>query len=211
MFALTVDQVDSRHRADRVAGIVADAAGWRERGAVLGPDRTAGDEFQLLFRRARPALDAALLLTREGGWSVGIGVGAVDEPLPATTREATGPALAAAREAVEAAKRAPERLVVIGADAERSAGATAVLGLLVDLRARRSPEGWAVADLLAEGLPQHRIAERLGVTPQAISLRARAAGTRLELAALPAAARELAALEALGASGTSGGGPTLGA
>ena len=193
---LTVDQVGSRADADRVTGVLDDGASWRDRGVVLGPDRTAGDEFQLVLTDAGPALAAALRLTREGRWSVGMGVGPVRLPLPATTREATGDAFSAAREAVDAAKRTPLRMVVATVAARRSAAdVTALVHLLLEVRARRSPEGWAVADLLAEGLSQAEAAERQGVTPQAISQRARAAGLRAEDAALPALERVLAALD----------------
>lgn len=78
VFVLTVDQVDSRHGGDLVGRVLGDRAGLHARGAVLGPDRTAGDEFQLVYEAARNALDEALRLTRGGGWSVGIGVGTVD-------------------------------------------------------------------------------------------------------------------------------------
>lgn len=195
MFALTVDQVDSRRGDDLVAAVVTERDRWRERGALLGPDRTAGDEFQLLFDDPAATLDAALHLTREGRWSVGIGVGDVETPLPPTTGEARGDAFIAARDAVEAAKHAPRRLAVVGADPDGSAGVSALLGLLLEVRARRSPEGWEVADLAAEGLTQARIAERLRVTPQAISLRARAASVRLEQEAVPALVRALRDLD----------------
>jgi hypothetical protein len=196
MFVLTVDQVGSRRGADRVEAILADAAGWAARGAVLGPDRTAGDEFQLLFADPAAALDAVLRLTRDGAWSVGVGVGEVETPLPRTAGAARGPAFVAARTAVEAAKHAPRRLVVVREGVDASPGVTALIGLLLEVRARRTPEGWEVADLLGEGIPQARIAERLGVTPQAISLRARAAAVRLEQDALPALVRALADLDA---------------
>lgn len=195
MFVVTVDQVDSRHGGDRVGQVLGDRVGLRSRGAVLGPDRTAGDEFQLVYESAGAALDEALRLTRDGGWSVGIGVGAVALPLPRTTGEAVGEAFVAARTAVEAAKRAQHRLVVAATDAPAAAGVTAVIGLLLDVRSRRSPEGWEVADLTAEGLTQARIAERVGVTPQAISLRSRAAAVRLEIEALPTLADALARLD----------------
>jgi hypothetical protein len=195
VFVMTVDQVGSRRGADRVAAILADRDAWRARGALLGPDRTAGDEFQLLFDDAGATLDAVLRLTRDGGWSVGVGVGGVETPLPDTTGAARGPAFVAARDAVEAAKRAPRRLVVAADDADAAAGVTALVGLLLEVRARRSAEGWEVADLLHAGLSQARIAQRLHVTPQAISLRARAAAVRLEQDAVPALVAALGALD----------------
>jgi hypothetical protein len=196
VFVFTVDQIDSRGSDDdAVAPILTDRAGWRGGGAVLGPDRTAGDEFQLVFDDAGKALHAALRLRREGPWSVGIGVGDVRTPFPATTGEARGDAFLTARTAVDAAKRTPHHLAVVGPDPSASAGVTALIGLLLEVRARRSPEGWEVADLLEEGLSQAAVAERLGVTPQAISLRARAAAVRLERDATPALAAALAGLD----------------
>lgn len=196
MFVLTVDQVDSRHApTDAVAPILAERDAWREAGAVLGPDRTAGDEFQAVFEDAGAALETALRLRRDGGWSVGIGVGDVRSPLPDTTGEATGTAFLAARAAVEAAKRAPHRLAVVAPDEAAAEGVTALIGLLLELRSRRSAEGWEVADLAEQGLTQAAMAERLGVTPQAISLRSRAAGVRLDREAVPALVRDLAALQ----------------
>ncbi len=192
---LTVDQVGSRSDVDRVAPLLEEGSLLR-RGALLGPDRTAGDEFQLVHGDAGRALTTALALTRDGRWSVGLGVGDVRVPLPRTTREATGDAFTAARTAVDAAKRTPFRLVVAAVDAPVAAGdVTALLHLLLEVRLRRSPEGWAVADLLAEGLSQTEVAERQGVTPQAISQRARTAGLRTEDAALPALVRRLEALD----------------
>ena len=196
MFVLTVDQIDSRGSDDdAVAPILADRRAWHDRGAVLGPDRTAGDEFQLVLTDAAAALDAALRLRRTGRWSVGIGVGSVSTPLPDTTGAARGEAFVAARAAVDAAKRSPHHLAVAAPDAGAATGVAALIGLLLEVRSRRSPEGWEVADLQAEGLPQVAIAERLGVTPQAISLRARAAAVRLERDALPALAAALADLD----------------
>lgn len=197
MFVLTVDQIDSREsEADAVAPVLADRAQWRERGAVLGPDRTAGDEFQLVFDEAGSALDAALRLRRDGRWSVGIGVGEVRTPLAASTGAAGGAAFLAARVAVDAAKRAAHHLAVAGPGERIDEGVSALVGLLLEVRARRSEEGWEVADLLLAGLSQVAIAERLGVTPQAISLRARTAAVRLERDAMPALAAALAGLDA---------------
>lgn len=196
MFVLTVDQVDSRHTEDRVTAVVQDAARLRGAGAVLGPDRTAGDEFQLVTTTAGPALRIALELHRTAGWSIGIGVGTVAGPLPPTTREATGAAFLAARAAVEEAKRSVHRLAVAAdADPVGAEDVTALVRLLLEVRGRRSVEGWEVADLVAGGLSQAAVAAKLGVTAQAVSLRARAAGVRLERQALPALERALDALD----------------
>lgn len=193
---LTVDQVDSRHGDDRVAAVLSRRADLHAAGAVLGPDRTAGDEFQLVYPDARAALDATLLLHREGGWTVGIGVGEVRSPLPASTGEATGAAFVAARIAVDAAKRAQHRVVAEAADHAAAVGVTGLIGLLLETRARRSAEGWEVADLVGAGLTQARIARRLRITPQAVSLRVRTAAVRLEQDSLPAIADALAGLDA---------------
>jgi predicted transcriptional regulator len=41
---------------------------------------------------------------------------------------------------------------------------------------RRTPRGWEVADLVAEGLSYDETAARLGISPSAVSQRAQAAG-----------------------------------
>jgi hypothetical protein len=199
MFVLTVDQVDSRGRGDRVGPLLADLAARGRQTLVLGPDRTAGDEFQLVARDAAAALGLVLELTRNDEWSVGLGVGDVDGPLPSTTREATGSAFVAARDAVDRAKRAPHRFALAAAGVPApldGADVEALTDLLLEVRARRSPEGWAVADRLAPGVTQAAVAHELGITAQAVSLRAKAAGIRLETRAVPALVRALEALDA---------------
>jgi hypothetical protein len=188
MFVLTADQVDSRHDTDRVAGALSwllQAHGSR---LALPPDRNAGDELQAITMHASTALDAALALTRTGHWSVGLGVGAVRLPLPGTVREASGPAFISARAAVEAAKKATHRfwLDAEGRGLLDGAQVHALVELVLTVRARRSEEGWAVVDLLHEGLNQASAAARLGITPQAVSLRLSAAQWRVEEAARPA-------------------------
>jgi hypothetical protein len=190
MFVLTVDQVDSRNQEDRVAGALDRLR--RETGdrLALPPDRSAGDEFQVLTADARTALDLTLALTRTRGWSVGLGVGTVREPLPESVREATGPAFIAAREAVDAAKKSPHRfsLAAAGAGLLDGDGVHALVELVLAIRARRSDEGWEVVDLVRDGRTQASAAEALGITPQAVSLRLAAAQWRLEEAAVPALA-----------------------
>ncbi|HEY8317918.1 MAG TPA: DNA-binding protein [Amnibacterium sp.] len=198
MFVLTVDQVDSRGTGDRVAALLPTLADrWGSR-ILLGPDRTAGDEFQLVVGPADAALGIVLQLTRTERWSVGLGVGQVSDPLPATTREAAGGAFVAARTAVDRAKRAPHRFALEPdreAAAEEAGDVEALADLLLEVRARRSAEGWAVADRLGGETTQVAVAHELGITPQAVSLRARAAGVRLESRALPALVRALERLD----------------
>jgi len=194
MFILTADQRDSRNNEDLVpAGL---AAVERFGGARLaaGPDRTAGDELQLATGDPRAVLSIALHLTRLGTWSVGIGIGPVETPLPASVRAGRGAAFVHARDAVERAKRTATRLAITGDDA--ATDAESLVRLLVELRDRRTSEGWEVYDLLAEGLTQRDAAERLGITEGAVSLRAKAAGLRAEEAAAPALERVLGRADA---------------
>lgn len=184
MFAITADQIDSRHRPDHAEAALELLARLGGDRLALPADRTSGDEVQALTSDARTALDIVLALARTQLWSVGLGLGEVRAPLPTATRAATGDALVAAREAVEAAKRRSTRVVVAGRGTRPAAETLqAVLDLLLQLRERRSPEGWELYDLVEEGLTQAEAAERLGITPQAASKRAIAAGIRLDTAA----------------------------
>lgn len=198
VFVLTVDQVDSRGRGDRLGPLLPELAERWAEALTLGPDRTAGDEFQLMTRSAAAALGLVLELTRPDGWSVGLGIGGVDEPLPSTTREATGDAFVAARDAVDRAKGAPHRFALTAAGVRApldGPDVEALADLLLEVRSRRSAEGWAVADRLGPGTTQAAVAQELGITAQAVSLRARAAGIRLEARATPALVHALEALD----------------
>ena len=92
-------------------------------------------------------------------------------------------------------RRASSRLAVTGGT-EAAADAESLVRLLVELRDRRSAEGWEVYDLLADGLTQREAAERLKITEGAVSLRAKAAGLRAEEAAVPALERVLSHADA---------------
>jgi len=204
MFAITADQIDSRHSpdlADDALTLLARVGGDR---LALPADRTAGDEVQALTADPRTAVDVMLDLIRTGRWSVGLGVGDIRTPLPADTRAATGPALIAARDAVEAAKKRPSRAAIAGDDIRPEAGTLqATLDLLLHLRERRSPEGWELYDLVEAGKTQAEAASALGITPQAASKRAIAAGLRLDSAARDAITALLSlADESIGTGGT---------
>jgi hypothetical protein len=193
VYVVTADQRDSRRNADLVPEGLRTLAEVIGSGGLLAPERTAGDELQVIVPDAATALSIVLMLTRAGTWSVGVGVGAVDQPLPASVRAGRGPAFVRARDAVERAKRTATRLAISGDDG--ATDAEALVRLLVELRDRRSQEGWEVYDLLAAGLTQREAAARLGITESAVSLRAKAAALRAEESAVPALERVLAALD----------------
>lgn len=193
MYAMTVDQVGSRSDDDRVDAAVRSvraAAGDR---LVLAPERTAGDEFQLLLDDAGAALDVAFALSRAGGWSVGIGIGDVEEPLPESTRAARGEAFVRARTAVERAKEVPEHVAVEIADDRRlrTADVEPLVAQTVRARERRSPEGWELADLVHAGHSRTEAARLLGITPQAVAKRWTAADLRSDEAVRSALVRLL--------------------
>ena len=195
MFVITADQVDSRHLAD-LAGPTIRVLNERYRDRLALPvDRNAGDEIQALVPDAETALAIIADLTRTGEWSVGCGVGRVRTPLPANTREASGPGFIAARTAVDRSKSAPLRFALASESPEEAPGAEALIELLLLIRSRRTPEGWELFDLVARGLTQAAAAKALDITPQAASQRARAAGIRTELAAIPALTAVLARVD----------------
>jgi hypothetical protein len=178
---LTVDQVDSRHHEDRVDAAVRSLGSRHGRDLVAPPERTAGDEFQLATRDPAAALEIALGLVREGGWSVGVGVGDLDTPVGPSVRAMAGGAFVAAREAVTLAKKRPGRFA-LQLDPPEPAHLDALVRLLLFVRERRTPEGWELADLLEQepDLTLTDAAARLGITPQAASQRAQTAGIRLD-------------------------------
>ena len=195
MFAITADQVDSRRRPDIAAETMRSLEVMLGAGLVLPVDRTAGDEIQMLVAAPGTALTAILALTRHGQWSVGCGIGSVNLPLPANAREAGGDAFVAARAAVNEAKKRDTRFALRSTAATDAADAEAFVDLLLQLRARRSAEGWEMCDLLLAGNSQAEAAKLLGITPQAASKRARAAALRVEFAARSPLERRLAAVD----------------
>ncbi|MFE5410444.1 DNA-binding protein [Microbacterium sp. NPDC056569] len=192
MFVITTDQRDSRSGADLVPTALASVRTHGGNGLALAPERTAGDEVQVAVADADALLAIVLDLTRSGQWSVGVGVGDVESPLPDSVRAARGEAFVNARDAVDRAKKATTRVAITAPEGE--ADAEALVRLLVELRDRRTAEGWEVYDLLAEGITQREAAARLGISEGAVSLRVKAAGLRTEEAAVPALVRVLARL-----------------
>ncbi len=198
MFVITADQVDSRNQPDRAASVLDRLNGAAGPDLLLPADRTAGDEIQILPATAEETLGIVLELTREDAWSVGVGIGEAKLPLPRTTREATGEAFFAARDAVTRAKKSQTRFALTRAgddhddsDGIRGEDVEALVALLLVLRDRRTEGGWELYDLLTTGITQSESAEKLGITAGAASLRARAAGLRVEKASSEALVRLL--------------------
>lgn len=191
MFVIIADQVDSRHDRDHVDEAIGMLTARFGEHLVLPPERTAGDELQLLVDDGPTALAATLALLRDDHWRAGLGLGAVLEPLPAGVREASGPAFIAARAAIEAAERRPLRCALRGEDGTSADDLGALVDLLLTQRARWSEQGWELHDLLERGLTQGEAAAELGITPQAASKRARAAGLRVDAEARRAIGRLL--------------------
>jgi hypothetical protein len=199
MFVITADQRDSRHDADRVDDVISRLLAERADDLVLRPERTAGDEFQCVLDDAHAVVPLVLALHRSAHWSIGLGIGSVERPLPRTIRAATGQAFFAARRAVESAKGRPARFS-LDPDAVRGsfpsiADAQGLFDPLLHLRDARSDAGWEIIDLLASGRTQKEAAAQLSVTPQAVSLRVRAASARVDEPAVDALVRLLTVVD----------------
>ncbi|MGW6376658.1 hypothetical protein ACWFRB_11435 [Rhodococcus sp. NPDC055112] len=188
MFVMTVDQRGSRRDVDRVDPILREFAD----APLLRPfERTAGDEVQAVAERADVVVDLALELAARGHWSVGIGVGPVESPLPASTRAGRGQAFEAARDAVDRAKNLPGSIAVTGPDAGSAADAETALMLVSVLVSRRSEPGRNAVAAMREGLTQAEAAERLDISKQAMSQRLAVAGWQAECAGRTLALRLL--------------------
>lgn len=200
MFVITADQVGSRRDSDRTGTLMNAIADSHAGELLLPPDQTAGDEIQLVTSSAATALTIVLDTTRTGRWSVGLGIGDIRMPLPDAARKATGPAFIAAREAVDAAKRADGRFALRAVEVSPALvtadEAEALVRLLVLLRERRSDLGWEVVDLMNAGHLQKDVAGLLGISAAAVSARLKAAMWRVERDARPALVRLLEHLDA---------------
>jgi DNA-binding CsgD family transcriptional regulator len=192
MFVVTVDQRASRSDVDRIDELIGRLHDSRPPYRMVRPfERTAGDELQGLLNDSDDVVRFTLELIRDGHWVVGIGLGPVAEPIPDSVRAASGPAFISARAAVGRAKSSPRRVAVSGPDELAAGDAEAVLALLAAIVQRRSRNGWEVVDLMTTGLTQQEVADRLGISAQAVSQRLQAALWREEDRVRPAAARLL--------------------
>ncbi|WP_307843305.1 helix-turn-helix domain-containing protein [Arthrobacter sp. MSA 4-2] len=191
MFVLTIDQAGSQHDVDRVPDLLELLRGVD----VVTPfERSVGDEAQGIPASAEAAIEAALLCLRQGGWYVGLGIGGIEHPLPASPREGRGSAFVAARTAVERAKKTGDRAPLAVEGPPGAAEAEGVLALIGRHVMHRSRAEWRILDRLQPGKwgSQTAAARELGIAPQSVSKAvARSAWTE-EWAARPAAALLLA-------------------
>jgi hypothetical protein len=188
-YVLTVDKKRSRRSGDRVAAVLPRLNGAYA--TVLPFERTAGDEFQGVLEDPEEIVDVVLDLVRAGGWSIGIGAGPVQTPLPESTRAGAGPAFLSARRAVEAAKQRPSRLAVRGVTPGDAGDAQAVLSALAVVVDRRSKQAWEAIALVTDGRTQAEAATELGISRQAVGQRLSAGLWDLERELRPTAARLL--------------------
>lgn len=179
MFVMTIDQRGSRTGVDLVPELLSTLRDV----PVLRPfERSVGDEVQGVLDDPRSVVEVSMRALRSGHWYVGIGIGGVDVPLPASPREGAGAAFVLARKAVDKAKKAGERVPLSvqaagpGQEGTTPAGgpapaAEAVLVLVGDLVRRRSDAEWRVMDALndSETRRQVDVAQALGISPQAVS------------------------------------------
>jgi hypothetical protein len=191
MFVLTVDQIESRDRTD----LVDDALQRLSSVATVLPfTRTVGDELQGLMEDPVSVVDAMVILMRDERWHMGLGIGPVERPLPEDSRRARGPAFVCARAAVNAAKSEPSHLCVVAAreDDHEAYDVEAVWRLTAAVQRRRSEPGWEAVDLVRAGSTQSEVAERLGISRQAVGQRLQAAQWSVEEAIRPTLVRLLA-------------------
>lgn len=189
-YVLTVDQRASRRSPDRVADVLDALNG--DVPTVLAFERTAGDEFQGVLAEPGTVVDVVLRLVRLGGWSIGVGAGPVQAPLPTSTRAGAGAAFLSARRAVDAAKQRPARLAVRGAVPADAGDAQAVLSALAVVVERRSDQAWEAIALVEGGRTQAEAATELGISRQAVGQRLAAGLWDLERDLRPTAVRLLA-------------------
>ncbi|WP_032377855.1 hypothetical protein [Rhodococcoides fascians] len=188
MFVMTVDQRRSRRDIDRVPELL---DRYRDHGLIRPFDRTAGDEVQAVCEDAATVVSIALELVSTPQWSVGIGIGSVELPLPETTRAGRGPAFEAARDAVTRAKGTPAALAVSGPEPTAAEDAETAFTLVALLIGRRSDHGREAVALMEGGLSQTDAAERLKISKQAMSQRLSVAGWQVENAGRTLATRLL--------------------
>ena len=194
MFVIDVDQRGSRGAEDlvpaamrRVEGVLRGPKG-ASTSLVLPVERTVGDEFQCLLSSAAGVIAVVRDLVRGGGWSVGVAVGAVEDPLPDSVRSARGQAFVLARTAVEEAKRARPSVAFRSPNGRQSQEISAYFRLLATLWKSRTDAGWEAVDAMEASAPEltmSEVAPRMGISRQALGQRLQAGEWKVEREAIP--------------------------
>jgi hypothetical protein len=177
VIVVTADQRGSRTGHDAVPAVLTTLNSHRRpQGLVRRFERTAGDEVQGVIDAAPLTARLVTDLALTGGWTVGVGVGPVDEPLPRSTRAARGPAFVHARAAVERAHRGRRPLAVEADDPDAASALESAWWLLLFVLQGRSAAGSEAVALADEGLTYAEIGQRLGISASAVGQRLRTAG-----------------------------------
>ena len=184
--AILGDLVESRRAEDR-AGLqrrlkraLRDAtARMPEPGfRVAGPEITGGDEFQLLFSAGagRPSGCSALAFVRELTEDLrpfrvifGLGLGEITTGPVTTVREADGPCLHRAREALVGAKRSGRWAAVEGLPAGSKEAANALLLLAGETRNAWTDRQVEIVRAYRTRPLRKDVAAALGVSPSVVS------------------------------------------
>jgi len=143
---------------------------------LLPFERTAGDEMEALIDDPATLTEVVLRALRTSTWWIGIGIGSVDQPLPASVRQSQGTAFVLARQAIQEAKARPERVRALAQDRDAGDLEAALLLMGVLFSRRHVPES-PVNRLRQSGLTIVQIAEQLGITKQAVSQQLRVSRT----------------------------------
>ena len=147
---------------------------------------TLGDEFQGLFNSAALIPDLVWRLEQdfpERELRVGIGLGRLDTPIQKVALNIDGPALHAAREAIEHAKRTKALGGVFRGFRELDDILNGMARLLWFHRSRWTDSQWKIASLLRKGMSQTQAAKKLGIKKQVVSRQALASGCSPYIAA----------------------------
>ncbi|MDO5663427.1 MAG: MarR family transcriptional regulator, partial [Brachybacterium sp.] len=115
-------------------------------------ERTLGDGAIVVADRAEEAVDLLRATSELGTWCVGLGVGAVEDPVPSEVRALRGPAMRAAEDALRAARVTAQVPLAVRAGDARQADtardAEAVLRLIGWMIATRNAGQWRVVRAL---------------------------------------------------------------
>ena len=170
MFVVTADQRASRASADRVPDLLRH---YRDLPVVRGFERTAGDEVEAVFDD--PAIVGSVVVD----WSLPVLVGGHRyrrcRSTASTTDAEAGRGRPSKLRAQPSKRRKDGAYRCRSSDRRPGAYAQTAACLLVDLVASRSEAGCEAVALVAAGDSQASAAKKLGISPQAMSLRLRAA------------------------------------